>query len=173
MVNCRRVRRSPRPMAFAIERISPSHIEEWYNQHEPPSRRRDARRASVSAIDPAQPGRPRAPGRTGSRELHAVCDRRRHTLVVPAGVTRRRRERIVRRGRVLRHHAGSGGRVEEEIEQIPDRADAAGGRITDPAGEAAWFSGSTGYFADPDGYVRESVAFACLVSRDRVKLVAQ
>lgn len=47
----------------------------------------------------------------------------------------------------------------EEIEAVLEAAEAAGGRVTRPAQEAEWFSGFTGYFSDPDGYLWEIAAF--------------
>lgn len=49
---------------------------------------------------------------------------------------------------------------EEEIQEVLEEVEAAGGQITKPAQKAEWFDGFSGYFADPDGYLWEIVAFA-------------
>jgi len=48
-------------------------------------------------------------------------------------------------------------RDKEEVAQVLDRAEAAGGRILKPAHDVFW-GGHIGYFADPDGHIWE-VAF--------------
>lgn len=47
----------------------------------------------------------------------------------------------------------------EELEDILNVAESAGGEITKPAEEAEWFNGFSGYFSDPDGYLWEIVVF--------------
>jgi hypothetical protein len=49
---------------------------------------------------------------------------------------------------------------EDEIQEVLEEVEAAGGQITKPAQKAEWFDGFSGYFSDPDGYLWEIVAFA-------------
>lgn len=49
---------------------------------------------------------------------------------------------------------------EEEIRDVLEEVEAAGGQITKPAQKAEWFDGFSGYFSDLDGYLWEIVAFA-------------
>lgn len=47
----------------------------------------------------------------------------------------------------------------DDIQEILEEAEAAGGQITKPAQRAEEFSGFSGYFSDPDGYLWEIAAF--------------
>ena len=49
-------------------------------------------------------------------------------------------------------------RTKEEVDQLLDRAEQAGGKIEKPAQDTFW-GGYSGYFSDPDGYLWE-VAWA-------------
>lgn len=47
----------------------------------------------------------------------------------------------------------------DEIQEMLEEAEAAGGQITKPARRAEEFNGFSGYFSDPDGYLWEIAAF--------------
>lgn len=60
-------------------------------------------------------------------------------------------------------------RDKEEVAQILELAEAAGGKIVKPAQDAQW-GGHSGYFSDPDGYLWE-VAWGAFDFRDDGSLV--
>lgn len=49
---------------------------------------------------------------------------------------------------------------EDDIQEVLEEAEAAGGHITKPLQKAEEFDGFSGYFSDPDGYLWEIAAFA-------------
>jgi len=60
-------------------------------------------------------------------------------------------------------------RTKDEVDQLLQRAEAAGATIEKPAQDTAW-GGYSGYFSDPDGYVWE-VAYGAFAFHDDGSLI--
>ena len=80
--------------------------------------------------------------------------RRRFVLVGPVSVgsARQRRRQRCRRQRLPWHHPLLPRPLRSPVEEVLAEAERAGAKVVKPAEQTPW-GGSSGYFADPDGFL--------------------